>query len=114
MGAGSASSAPAGDDEPGWEYHVGSMGRHGVPLFSISLSFLYISAAHFKDPFHTRKWQNGSSRSGTSMLDALTCLISHSLVFPQGFFNSAEIFLRRAGDRLFVSSRSTDLSSFFE
>jgi hypothetical protein len=34
--------------------------------------------------------------------------------FAQGFFNSSEIFLRRAGDRLFVSSRSTDLSSFFE
>jgi hypothetical protein len=42
------------------------------------------------------------------------CVALHSLTFAQGFFNSAEIFVRRAGDRLFVSSRSTDLSSFFE
>lgn len=75
LGAGSVALASAAEDEPGWEYHVGSMGS---PL---------------QGPFpHTQmvEW------------------------FKQGFFNSSEIFLRRAGDRLFVSSRSTDLSSFFE
>jgi hypothetical protein len=28
MGAGSAATGSAAADEPGWEYHVGSMGRH--------------------------------------------------------------------------------------
>lgn len=31
MGVGSATTAAAGDDEPGWEYHVGSMGRCDAP-----------------------------------------------------------------------------------
>jgi hypothetical protein len=35
MGAGSAANAPTADDEPGWEYHVGSMGRHVAPHLSI-------------------------------------------------------------------------------
>ena len=52
------------------------------------------------------------------VIENIMLIVSHSTFeaccFSQGFFNSTEMFLRRSGDRLFVSSRSTDLSSFFE
>ncbi len=113
MGAGSAAAGSAAEDEPGWEYHVGSMGRCVVSSWLCKIYDSNRFAARFKGHFLICKWLNGSSRYGNrSSID--WCSNLDSFIFLQGFFNPSEIFLRRVGDRLFVSSRSTDLSSFFE
>jgi hypothetical protein len=113
LGVGSAATVSAAEDEPGWEYHVGSMGRHVVISVLYSISGSYRLSAHFKGLFLISKWWNGSSRQrNRHSIDR--CSIHYLLIFVQGFFNSTEMFLRRAGDRLFVSSSTTDLSSFFE
>jgi hypothetical protein len=59
--------ASAAEDEPGWEYHVGSMGRHTFLLHCVRLLRDVVHnfpAAHFKVHFLIRRWLNGSSRLG--------------------------------------------------
>ena len=64
MGAGSAVAGPAAEDEPGWEYHVGSMGRQVFSSFFSTISGSYGFAARFKGHFLMYKWSSGSSRCG--------------------------------------------------
>jgi hypothetical protein len=62
MGAGAATTAATGDDEPSWEYHVGSMGRQVALLLRFGSKLTRSFAAHFKGRFLMRKWRHGSSR----------------------------------------------------
>ena len=64
MGAGSAAAGSAAEDEPGWEYHVGSMGRQVFSSFLSTISGSYGFAARFKGHFLMYKWSSGSSRCG--------------------------------------------------